>query len=248
LLTAGRGHACVPERAKGEPVQARLAAVMDGMTLSLADGSTLRLAGLLAPPEREPFGHEAKAGLAALIAGAALRLYPMEMPADRYGRRLAQVYVLRDGAPPLWLQGALLDQGLARVFTTSDNRSCAAALLAREAAARAAGHGLWALPAYAVRDAARLAPADIGHFVLVEGRVLSVAARSKTAYLDYGRNWRFDFTVEIAQPDLALFRAEGYDLASLAGHAVRVRGWLEKLNGPMIAVTHPEQIERLAGQ
>jgi hypothetical protein len=31
------------------------------------------------------------------------------------------------------------------------------------------------------------------------------------------------------------------------GREIRVRGWLEFYNGPMIEATHPEQIELLGG-
>ena len=41
------------------------------------------------------------------------------------------------------------------------------------------------------------------------------------------------------------FRRAGVDPTSLEGRRVRVRGWLQSLNGPMIEVTHPEQIEVL---
>jgi hypothetical protein len=34
-------------------------------------------------------------------------------------------------------------------------------------------------------------------------------------------------------------------LKGLAGKRVRVRGWIEWRSGPMIAVTHPEQLELL---
>ena len=39
--------------------------------------------------------------------------------------------------------------------------------------------------------------------------------------------------------------ARPVDLAALAGHRVRVRGWLKHYHGPEIEATHPEQIELL---
>jgi micrococcal nuclease len=44
---------------------------------------------------------------------------------------------------------------------------------------------------------------------------------------------------------MKLFRAAGVDILSMRNQRVRVRGWLIRRNGPMIAVTHPEQIEKL---
>jgi hypothetical protein len=39
------------------------------------------------------------------------------------------------------------------------------------------------------------------------------------------------------------FRREGIDLLATAGQRVRVRGWIRSYNGPVIDVTHPEQIQ-----
>jgi endonuclease YncB( thermonuclease family) len=243
MLAPASALACIPpDPAAKVPARAVAVAVGDGQTLRLDTGASLRLAGILAPRAGEPFAAEAGAGLAQLAVGQSLVLHPGPQAFDRYGRILAQADLESSG---LWLQGVLLDRGLARAMTLKDNRGCAAELLAREAAARAAGRGLWALPGYAVRRAERIGRADLGRFVIVEGTVRAVAVFSDRAYLNYGPDYRKDFTAEIAGPDLALFRAEGYDLKALAGQAVRVRGWLQMLNGPMIALTHPEQIEKL---
>ena len=73
-----------------------------------------------------------------------------------------------------------------------------------------------------------------------------VTERRGRFYLDFGADWRRDFTVAIALGDRARFRAAGLDPAGLEGATLRVRGWMRRLNGPMIEATHPEQIERLA--
>jgi endonuclease YncB( thermonuclease family) len=260
LLRAGPAAACVPPGPKEDrlaakiPMRARVTAVTDGDTLTLETGAALRLVGLQAPKlalgrpgySDWPFAAEAKAALEVLTLGKMLSLHPGSTPFDRYGRILAQAYI--DAAPaPVWLQGALLDQGTARVYSFKDNRGCVAELLARERIARAAGRGLWALPAYAVRPADAVSAADAGRFVVVEGRVHGVGDFKDKAYLNFGPNYRTDFTGVIADADLALFRAEGYDLKGLRGQPIRVRGWLEMLNGPMIALSHPEQIEKLDG-
>jgi micrococcal nuclease len=44
---------------------------------------------------------------------------------------------------------------------------------------------------------------------------------------------------------VSAFSAGGIDLKGLAGKRLRVRGWVEWRNGPMIAATHREQIELL---
>jgi hypothetical protein len=133
----------------------------------------------------------------------------------------------------------------ARVFSVADNRALVGDMLTLEAEARAAGRGLWADPFYRVRSADDAAGA-IDSFQLVEGRVGRVATVRGLTYVDFGADWRSDFTLTIDARARRLFVAAGLAPDSLAGHRVRVRGWLKSRNGPLIDVTHPEQIELLA--
>ncbi|MEQ9608241.1 MAG: thermonuclease family protein, partial [Kiloniellaceae bacterium] len=64
-------------------------------------------------------------------------------------------------------------------------------------------------------------------------------------YLNFAEDWREDFTISLDRRAERLFTEQGLDLGDYAGKRVRVRGWLKVRNGPMIEVTHPEQIEEL---
>ena len=79
----------------------------------------------------------------------------------------------------------------------------------------------------------------------MEGAPKKVAIVRGRAYLNYGADWKTDFTVSIAPRHLKLFRASGVDILSMQNQRLRVRGWIVRRNGAMIAVTHPEQIEKL---
>ena len=85
----------------------------------------------------------------------------------------------------------------------------------------------------------------LGTFQLIEGRVLDAAKVKGTVYLNFGADWRTDFTISIPREALKLFEVDGVDPLSLIGESVRVRGWLIKRNGPMIRAKHPKQIELL---
>lgn len=219
----------------------RAEAALDGDTLALEGGAVLRLAGIRAPKgEAEArFAEAARAKLTALAAGQALTLQIAGPERDRHGRIPAQA-TRADG---VWLQGAMLEAGLARVETFADNPARAAEMLALEAAARQARRGLWGDRRYRVLTPKEAERAGDG-FQLVEGRVERVTERRGRFYLDFGADWRRDFTVAIALGDRARFRAAGLDPAGLEGAVLRVRGWMRRLNGPMIEATHPEQIER----
>jgi hypothetical protein len=82
----------------------------------------------------------------------------------------------------------------------------------------------------------------------VEGRVLVAGKASGRVYLNFGRNWKDDFTAVIGERALPLFAESGLDPLALGGAFIRVRGWVDDKDGPRIEVTHPEQIEVLATQ
>jgi endonuclease YncB( thermonuclease family) len=217
---------------------AEVAAVRDGRTLLLRDGGELRLAGI----ETTGAG-EARTALATLALGKTLtlkRLGPVER--NRYGRLVAFAF------PPdstQSLQQTLLERGVARVSARVGDKACAMALLAGERAARAAGRGLWADPNFAPLPAdhsVQLA-AEREHFALVEGKVLSVRQSGGTIYLNFGRHWTRDFSVTIAGRLIRTFGAAGIEPDKLEGRRIRVRGWIEQRNGPIIDAAAPEQIE-----
>ena len=235
----------------------RVAAVIDGDTLELEDGRRLRLAGIEAakppanggndadPSRRWPLAEAATAALKELALGRELTIHGEgrgDAHTDRHGRLVAQL-VRDDG---LWLQGELLARGHARVHTQPDTRALARAMLAAEAKARGAERGIWRSRVYAVRpaepDALRR---DRDSFQIVEGRVLRVTKAGNEAYLDFGEDWRTDVTVHIARGPLGEVRKAGIDPLSFEGRTVRVRGWVGLRSGPMIEITHPEQIERV---
>ncbi len=245
----GRADPDAPPRGLADGGQARVAEVIDGDTVLLEDGREVRLVGIQAPKlplgrrnfRTWPLADRAKDALAELTRGRSMHLYYGGRRVDRHGRQLAHL-VLDDGR---WAQRLLLSQGLARVYSFADNRSLVAEMLAAERAAREARVGIWRHPFYTVRSPADAA-SDIGTFQLVEGQVVDAARVRGTTYLNFGADWRSDFTIVVAGADRAGFEDAGLDLLALKGRIVRVRGWLDRRNGPMIAATHPEQIEVLA--
>lgn len=228
---------------------ARVQTVVDGDTVTLDDGRRVRLVGIQAPKlplgrsgfKAWPLGLESKALLETLLQGQEVRLRLGSTAQDRHGRILAHLVRESDG---VWLQGALLSAGLARVYTFPDNRLLADEMLALERQARADNIGLWALPYYALRSADTVR-FDKGTFQVVQDRVVDVAHVKKRIYMNFGPDWRSDFTVQINARLKKKFSAAGVDLLSLKGRVVRVRGWIKDKNGPLIELDHPERLEIL---
>jgi hypothetical protein len=139
----------------------------------------------------------------------------------------------------------MVGHGHARVAARHGERACAAALRQRERLAREAQLGLWADPYYGLRQANDPAAVarERGRFAIVEGGVVSVRESGGTLYVNFGRRWSSDFTVTIAKRQERAFAAAGLEPKRLAGHRIRVRGWIEERGGPWIEATAPEQIE-----
>lgn len=243
----------------------RIVGVVDGDTVVLADGREVRMIGIQAPKlplgrkgfEAWPLSPEARARLVVLSKGKEARLRYGGAREDRHGRMLAHIFV-SSAQGEVWLQQQMLAEGLARVYTFPDNRSCASELLQAEQKARAAARGIWRDPYYAIRKAQDVDALERleGRYELVEGMVTSASLVRNRLYLNFGSDYRTDFTVTVNERDIKLFqrtepwtfilaqaRSGGRDLAALAETTLRIRGWLGQYNGPEIVVTHPEQIE-----
>jgi micrococcal nuclease len=224
---------------------ARIMRVERNAALILTDGRALHLEGIRLPDAAEDHApqaitEQAFAALNALARGKLLTAYAIWPKEDRYDRVRAQVFAA-DGT---WLQRALLQKGLARVQIAPDRGECYRELYAAEAEARKAGLGLWADPAYAFRSPGNVAAAA-GSFQIVVGRVLSTTAREGRVYLNFGNDWRKDFTVSVAPDDRKTFTRMGVDPLNYQGKLIRVRGMVQMLDGPEMDVGNPKEIELL---
>jgi endonuclease YncB( thermonuclease family) len=229
-------------------------AVIDGATIRLDDGREVRLAGILPPSPPPGMGADAvwapaeaaHKSLAGLLTGRSVRIAVKGQAKDRYGRTLAHVFLL-DGKSETWVEEKLVGDGQARVAPSAVTRDCVAALLAIEERARRAKRGLWSHAAYQVRDAAKTHELTdfVQRFEIVEGRVRGVSERKRRIYLDFGDDWSRDLTAIVSGRDRQRFESAKIALMKLKGVKVRLRGWVERWNGPLIRLTHPEQIEVL---
>ena len=157
---------------------------------------------------------------------------------DRYDRVRVQAF------GDAWLQIELLRRGMARVQISPDRSDCALDLYQAERDARAAGRGLWAFPAFAIRTPQSLSAAYEGSFQIVEGKVINSAVRDSRVFLDFSADYRRGFSATVAPEDHAAFRHTDPLVENLAGHTIRIRGMVQDFGGrPEIALSNPAQIE-----
>lgn len=259
LLTIAALLFCWAGAAAAETIHiAKVTEIVDGDTLFIdppyKGGNEIRLVGIQAPKlalgregfQEWPLAPESKGLLSELTLGEHVGLSFGGSNRDRYGRWLAHLHIVSGARKDMWVQGEMLRQGLARVYSFPDNRALVDEMLILEKEARQANRGIWALDYYAIRNPDPDAlNRELGTFQLIEGRVADAAKVKGTIYLNFGADWRQDFTVSLRYKAVRLFNKAEIDLLDLKGHSIRVRGWLSKRNGPMIKATHPEQIEIL---
>lgn len=224
--------------------------VIDGDTVRLKkpvnSSREIRLVGIQAPKlplgrkgfKAWPLAKESKKALEKLIKRKKLKIKYGGRRQDRHRRLLAHLY----DQDNKWIQGELLRLGMARVYSFPDNRSQVAKMLKIERKARKAKRGIWDHSFYEIRTDEETSE-HIGTFQLVRGKISNAAKVRTRVYLNFGKNWREDFTIMLRPRARRYFKKAGINPLEMKGETVLVRGWLRKRNGPMIEVTHPEQIE-----
>jgi len=185
-------------------------------TFETMAGEKVRLLGINTPeiahddsPD-EPWGELASQALLAMVGGKQLRLEFDEEKYDQFGRTLAQAW-LQDGT---WVNGTMVREGYAHVYTFAPNLRWGAALLAEEQQARQARLGIWSHPRFAVLAAKEVSRRHIGEFRLVEGSVAGIATDG----------WRFrlgDLNVSVPRSYRRWFKRR---LSIRSGQQVIVRG------------------------
>ncbi|MEE8371341.1 MAG: hypothetical protein V3R73_04270, partial [Sphingomonadales bacterium] len=111
-----------------------------------------------------------------------------------------------------------------------------APVAAAEVVAREEGLGIWSNPLHRVLCAAQ-AKDGLDQYRVVMGKLLGVGETRGTLYLNFGPDWRTDFTVRLRLRSKAR-RAEARKQAEAwVGGWLEVRGWLHFFSGPMIDVT-----------
>lgn len=228
--------------------EVRVRQVLDGDTLKLADGRSVRLIGLNTPElgrkgrAAEPGAGAAQRRLRELVAAGAGRV-GLRLGAearDHYGRTLAHVYDPRGRN----LEAQMLAEGLGYQVAVAPNLDLVDCQRAAERQARAARLGLWRKAP--VQEAVALKRAG---FALLQGRVERVERNGGGLWLEL----EGPLVLRIAPESLVHFDLRA--LQALSGRRVEVRGWVvdRARHGAvkpgqarwLLPVSHAAMLERL---
>ncbi len=215
----------------------------DEGSIGLADGRELVLDDIVLPLKPLnynidtdwPLGRALEDAILAFGGDRPVSLFSLPRAADRYGR--SPVYLEQDGR---WLQKELLRSGFARLAVEVSRAH--EEFWQAEDEARRKRLGLWRHPAFKVRCAHEVRFYETG-YEIIQGQVKDVAQVRNIIYLNFGDDWREDFTVRVLVKRGGNEAELSYEvLKNLEGHQIEVRGWLFAAGGPMIEATFPGQI------
>ncbi|WP_160105289.1 thermonuclease family protein [Pseudomonas izuensis] len=193
--------------------------VVDGDTLRLVDGRSVRMIGLNTPElgkkgrSDEPFAVAARKRLEALVAASDGRvgLLPGKESQDHYGRTLAHVYSA-DGAN---LEAQMLAEGLGFLVAIAPNVDLVGCQQAAERSARQAGLGVWRQSPVLKAD-----QISASGFAVLSGRVSKVQRNRGGVWIELQES----VVLRVAPNVLARFDAAS--LERLKGKQIEARGWV----------------------
>ena len=223
------------------PVRLAKPDAVDALTISAQPGILWRLADIAFVPEFETAALEVMQGGADTITV----LVAHDQNPDFAGRQLAD---MQDGSGMLW-QEKLLEQGLAILLPEGDRPIDA--LIVAEQTAISRQLGPWATdqnPAYHYGGSPELAGElpdarhAVGRFAVIDGILKRIEDREWRSYLNFGADWRSDFTVMIDRDMRDSIKGAGQHMEDWIGQKVRVRGMIEDRGGPYLELANPASL------
>jgi endonuclease YncB( thermonuclease family) len=220
--------------------------VVDGDTLRLSDGRSVRMIGFNAPETgkkgrtSEPFADAAKRRLQSLVDenGGKVGVIVGEEPQDHYGRTLANLY----GRQGINLEAQLLVEGLGYQVAIAPNVALLDCQQSAERVARQAGLGLWKTSP--VQPVGQIANSG---FAVVSGKITDVQRNGGGLWIEL----QGALVLRVAPERIGQFDVSR--LKRLKGQAIEARGWVidrSRRGGVkagqarwMLSVTHPAMLK-----
>lgn len=221
--------------------------VIDPLTVKLDQDRTIHLTGLNYP-DLDPYspGSMSVTALDILkdfLIGKHVEIFQTRN--DKAGRlnRMGHIIAhLQRSDDKAWVQGTILRLGLARVKTEKTNPELADQMYKLEDQAINESIGLWSKKDYKIQSAENLEWA-IGTFQVVQGRVHSVSMNQNRTFVNFGSDWRTDFTITIPPSQMRIFYSNETTPQGWNGKMIRARGWISALNGPSMEINHPQAVQ-----
>lgn len=220
-------------------------------TIQLDKHRTFHLDNIRVPPVYESSTREY---LEKKLVGKKVGVYrnktlPDEGRQDKQGYEIIHM-VINDGT---WVQAAMVHDGYAWADSTEYNRDLVTRLYTFEIDARSKKRGFWKVASLGVKNDKQIRNNTIGTYQVFEGPIYNYRSHKGFDYLNFSSDYHLGFTLVINRERYWMFReffspgniyaAQAFIPSSWVPARLRVRGWVTDSGGPMIELTHPEQLE-----
>lgn len=227
--------------------QIKVTEVIDGDTVKLSNGKLLRYIGIDTPEIRIKEGKEfiyapqffsldAKKFNERLVEGKFVKIEFDVDKTDKYGRLLGYCYV-----DDIFVNARLIEEGFAVLYTRPPNVKYVDEFIKLQRQAREDKKGLWGAYETISHNEAHK---HVNQIRTVKGKVLNTYDSGKTVFLNFGSDYKTDFTVVIFKDSLKYFQDKGINpLSFYRKKTIQVTGKIKEYNGPEIIVNTPGEIE-----
>ena len=217
---------------QGEAQTVSVRKVLDGDTVVLTDGRSVRLIGVNTPEVAhkggkgrkgnlaEPLSMQAQQALRQLINGRPVRLQLGVLAVDHYGRTLGRLFSANGDS----IEEQLLRQGFGFAVIKAPDFRYRDCVITAEREARQRRLGVWREPYYSPRDAQSIRSTDTG-FRRVRGVVSKVEVRRKQLWIEL----RGLVAIKVAARNVRRFNVR--EMAALSGKTIEASGWLTYRSG-----------------
>ncbi len=227
----------------------RIAQIIDPVTILLKDKTIIRLASIDVPNDKDTDLSIRALDYLKTLLPEGKEIFIFQTRSSKSGRvnrmnhQLAHLVTKEDN---IWVQGSMLEQGLAYIYTAPNHDELISEMIAAENKAIKAEKDIWSPTSKNKIISPENTEKAIGDFAIVEGSITKVASIRNNTYLNFGADWKTDFTIMIPSTLRKNFAKNGIDLLSLGNQRVRVRGWMREYNGPFIELEDISHLQILA--
>lgn len=170
---------------------------------------------------------------------------------DRYERIPAHIITTTQNGSQKWFQtqiikagmGLFMPEPLAKKYNAYCDSNALKQLLQSSSHQNTSDQDIALVPVYAADNKA-LWELE-GHFVIVEGVVLRTHMSEKNIFLNFGTEWKSDFTAVVSADSKVSLHKHFKSFTDFEGKRLQVRGFLDLYNGPSMRLDHPLQVELL---
>lgn len=227
------------------PVSVKPDSIIDGTHFLASDKKIYVLPNLDIPEKFPDIAQDAQIRLGELLKNLPCTLHQTRT-ADkgRITRMNHHIAHISCGESNIWISGQLVREGLATVRPDPAFPELANELLELEDLARTEKKGLWSENKITIETPETIGD-KLSSYQIITGKIHNISLTGNMLYINFGKNWREDFTIGIPAPIRKKFAKRGLNLQSLNSRTVRVRGLVRAYNGPFIEIETPEQLEIL---